>query len=76
VKALGGVGRVDRSPLALGKAREGEQPVAGLLQTVGDGATLQPSFADEGLALGLDQLLGLRIDHVFVTMRDFLMQPL
>jgi hypothetical protein len=50
VQPLDGVGRPRASPLARRQAGEGEQPVAGFLQAVGDGAVLEPPLADEGLA--------------------------
>ncbi len=56
------------------KAQEGEQPIAGLLQTVGDAATAQAPFLEEGLALG-DRLAGrLGIDHVAIVGLDLLVQ--
>lgn len=41
-------------PLARRQASEGEQALAGFLQAVGDGAMLEPPFADEGFASSLD----------------------
>lgn len=61
--------------MLFGKAREGEQLLAGLLQTVGYCAAFQPPLANEGFPLRLDLLLRVRIDHVGVVGRDFLMQP-
>ena len=58
------------------KAREGEQLVARFLQAVGDGAAFEPPFADERLSSRFDLLLRRGIDHVFVVVRDFLVQPL
>src|SRR3982074_3775232 len=60
--------------LAGGEAREGEQTMAGFLQAVGNGAMLQPPFADEGLAASGDLLRCRRIDHVVVVGGDLLMQ--
>src|SRR5262249_30033675 len=53
-----------------------EELVAGFLQAVGDGAVLEPPFADEGFAARLDLLARLGVDHVVVVGTDFLMQPL
>src|SRR5208337_2252373 len=58
------------------EAREGEQPVAGLLEAVGDGAAFQAPFAEEGLAPGFDLLSRRGVDHVAVVVGDFLVQPL
>ncbi|TPV98791.1 MAG: hypothetical protein USCAAHI_01783 [Beijerinckiaceae bacterium] len=62
--------------MALRKAREGEQLVAGLFQAVGDGLAFQPPFADERLAFRFDLLLRRSVDHILVVVRDFLVQPL
>ena len=45
--------RIDFHWLQL-EPRECEQPVAGFLQAVGDGAAFEAPFADERLAPGLD----------------------
>ena len=66
----------DRFPLAGREAREGEELVARFLQAVGDGAAFEPPFADERLAPGFDLRLRLGVDHIFVVVRDFLVQPL
>jgi len=58
------------------EAGEGEQLVAGLFQTVGDGAMLQAPFAEEGLALRLDLRLAFCVDHISVIVRYFIFQPL
>ena len=50
------------------------QPVAGFLQTVGDGLAAQPPFAQERLALVLDFIRRRGIDHVVVIRRDLLEQ--
>ena len=42
------------APLALRQAREGEEPVAGFLQAVGDGFVFEPPLADEGFAMLFD----------------------
>jgi len=52
VQAFDRIRGADRFPLALRKAREGEQLVAGLIEAVGDGLAFQPPFADECLACG------------------------
>ena len=39
-------------PLARRQPSEGEQPIAGFFQAVGDGAMFEPPFADERLAAG------------------------
>ena len=53
---------------------EGEQPVAGFLQAVGDGAAFEAPFADERLAPALDLAARRGVDHVAVVVRDFLVQ--
>ena len=58
-----------------GKAREGEQSISRFFQAIGDGATFEPPFADEGLSLRLNLLLRLGVNHVVVVGRDFLVQP-
>ena len=63
-------------PLAWRQSCEGEQPVAGFLQAVGDGTVLEPPFADEGLAARLDLLTRGRIDHVVIIRGDLVMQAL
>jgi len=65
-----------RSSTGSAAAGEGEQALACFLQTVGDGAVLEPPFADEGLAAGLDLLAGRRVDHVAVVGGDLLVQAL
>jgi hypothetical protein len=55
---------------------EGEQPVAGFLQAVGDAAVLEPPFADKGLAARLDLLTRRRIDYIVVIRGDLVMQAL
>jgi hypothetical protein len=54
VQALGGVGGPRRLALARGQAGEGEQPLAGLLEAVGNCPALQPPLAQERLAAGRD----------------------
>jgi hypothetical protein len=76
MQALDRVRGADRLPLARREAGEGEQPVAGLLQAVGDGAAFQLLLADEGFAPSFD--LGPRrgVDHVAIVVGDFIVQPL
>lgn len=76
VQALDGVGGARALPLALRQPREGEEPVAGFLQAVGDRTMLQPLFADEGLAPGFDLLVCRRVDHVVVVGGDLLVEAL
>ena len=64
------------APLARRQSCEGEQPVAGFLQAVGDGAVFEPPLADEGFAASLDVLWRRRIDHVAVVGADLLVQAL
>lgn len=52
MQGLDRVRGTDRLPLVRRETREGEQPVASLLQAVGDGAAFEPPFADERLAPG------------------------
>jgi hypothetical protein len=44
--------------------------------SVGDGAVLEPPFADERFAARLDLFARLGVDHVVVVGTDLLMQPL
>ena len=55
--------------IAIGSAAtgEGEEPVAGFLQAVGNRAVFEPPLADEGLAAGFDLLGRVRVDHVVVV---------
>ena len=55
---------------------EGEQPIAGFLQAIGDGAVLEPPLADEGLAAGFNLLARGGVDHVGVVGGDLLVQAL
>ena len=55
--------------MAWREAGEGEQPVARLLEAVGDGAAFQAPFADERLAPGLD-LAALLFDDWFDAIED------
>src|ERR1700693_1780510 len=61
-------------PLSWRQASKGEEAVAGSLQTIGDGAVLEPPFADEGLAAGLDLLVCRGVDHIGVVGADLLVQ--
>ena len=63
VQPLDRVGGANAAPLAWRQMGEGEEPVAGFLQAVGDGAMLEPRFADEGLPACLDLLARRRIDR-------------
>ncbi len=56
-----------------GSRAKGEQPVAGFLQAVGDGAVLEPPLADEGLAADFDFLTRGGVDHVGVVGGDLVM---
>ena len=76
VQSFDRIGSPRAPPLARRQSSEGEEPVAGFLQAVGDGAVLEPPFADEGLAAHLDLLTGRRIDHVVVIRGDLVMQAL
>ena len=53
-----------------------KEPVARFLQAVGDGAVLEPPFADEGFAARFNLLGCRRIDHVVVVGADLLVQAL
>src|SRR5258708_14097195 len=70
------IGGAHAAPLARRQAREGEQAFSCFLQAVGDGAMLEPPFADEGFAARLDLLRRRRVDHVVVICSDLVMQPL
>ena len=56
--------------------RANRRSPASSFEAVGDGAMLEPPFADEGLAAGLDLLARLRVDHVIVVGLDLFVQPL
>ena len=58
------------------QAGEGEEPVAGFLQAVGDGFVFEPPLADEGLAVLFNLFAGFRVDHFVVVVGDLLMQAL
>jgi hypothetical protein len=45
------VGGARATPLAWRRAGEGEKPVAGFLQAVGDGFVFEPPLAVEGFAM-------------------------
>jgi hypothetical protein len=49
VQALDRVGGASATPLIWRQPRETEEPRAGFLQAVGDGAMLESPFADAGL---------------------------
>ncbi len=57
-------------------AREAEQPVAGLLQAVGDVTMTQPPLGDELATPILDILGRLGVDHVSIVGGDLLVQAL
>ena len=63
-----------RAPLAGRQAGEGEQPVTGFLQAVGDRPALQPQLAQEGLAPFLHLFRGFGVDHVGIVGGKLLMQ--
>ncbi len=65
-----------RSSTVWRQSREGEQPIAGFLQAVGDGAVLEPPFAKERLAARFDLPARLGVDHVVVIGGDLVMQAL
>jgi hypothetical protein len=62
--------------LARWQAYEAEQAVSCFLQAVGNGAMLEPPFADKGLAANGDLLRRRRIDHVVVVCGNLVMQAL
>src|SRR3974390_2552207 len=74
MQPLDGVGGASALPLAWRQASKGEEAVAGFLQTIGDGTVLEPPFADEGLAAGLDLLTCRGVDHIGVVGADLLVQ--
>src|ERR1700720_3713298 len=76
VQPLDRIGRARAAPLARRQSCEGEQPIAGFLQAVGDGAVLEPPLADEGLATGFNLLARGGVDHVGVVGGDLLVQAL
>jgi hypothetical protein len=76
VQPLDRIRCADAAPLARWQAYEGEQAVSCFLQAVGNGAMLEPPFADEGLAAKRDLLGCRRIDHVVIVRGDLLVQAL
>jgi hypothetical protein len=54
VKSLDGVGVPGAAPLARRQSDEGEEPVAGFFQAVGDRAVLEPPIAEKGRAARCD----------------------
>src|ERR1700738_3937783 len=46
------------------RTREGEEPVAGFLQAIGNSAVLEPPLADEGFATRFDLFARCRVDHI------------
>ena len=47
VQSLDGIGGACRPPLTVGQPGEGEQPITGFLQAVGDGTTFQSPLENE-----------------------------
>src|ERR1700758_3191573 len=76
VQPLDGIRGPCALPLARWQPREAEEPVAGFLQTVGDGTMFEPPFADEGFASSLNLFARSRVDHVVVIGGDLLVQAL
>ena len=76
MQPLDRIGRARAAPLARRQSCEGEQPIAGFLQAVGDGAVLKPPLADEGLAADFNLLARGGVDHVGVVGGDLLVQAL
>jgi hypothetical protein len=58
------------------RTREGEEPVAGFLKTIGNSPVLKPPLADEGFAARFDLFACVRVDHIFVVGADLVMQAL
>ena len=59
-----------------GQTREGKEPVAGFLKTIGNGPVLKPPLADEGFAARFDLFACVRVDHIFIVGADLVMQAL
>ena len=76
MQPLDGVGRAGRFPLAGRQTREGEEPVAGFFEAVGDGAALQAPLPEERLAAGFHLGGGLGVDHVAVVVGQLVVEPL
>ena len=76
VQSLDRIRGAGAAPLAWRQTGEGEEPVAGFLQAVGDGAVFEPPFADEGFAARFDLLTRRRVDRVVVIRGDLVMQAL
>src|SRR5258708_20236250 len=75
VQPLDGIGGAQAAPLARRQAREGEQAVSCLLPAVGNGAMLQPPFADEALAANGYLLRCGLMNHFVVFPADLSAQP-
>lgn len=58
------------------KAGEGEEPISGFLQTIGDRAALEPSLAQEGLSAGFDLCRGVGLDHVAAVFGQLVVEGL
>jgi hypothetical protein len=54
---------VRAAPLARRQAGEGEEPVAGFLEALGDRFVLELPLADEGFAMPFDLFRSFRVDH-------------
>ena len=76
VQPLDGVCGAGRFPLRRIEAGEGEQPLPGFREAVGDGPTLEAPFAHERLAAGLHLGGGLGVDHVAVILGQLVVQVL
>src|SRR5438046_2558517 len=76
VQPLDRVGGASAAPLTWRQPGKGEEPVAGFLQALGNGAVLEPPFVEEGLAARRDLLTRRRVDHVVVIGGDLIVQTL
>ena len=56
-----------RFPLTAGQSGEGQQPVSGFLQAVGNGTTSQPPLANDRFAARFYLLRRARVDYVVVV---------
>ena len=76
MQPLDRIGHARAAPLARRQSCVGEQPIAGFLQAIGNGAVLEPPLSDEGLAAGFNLLARGGVDHVGVVGGDLLVQAL
>src|SRR5262245_254865 len=76
MQPLNGVRRARTLPLVRWQSREGEELLAGFRQAVGNGAALEPPFANERFATCCHLLRCLGVDHVGEVRRDLLSEPL